>query len=438
MLQLTIIFLSSFLFFSQVRAELVIEITQGVDSPIQTAVVPFRIKSDRAVVLDVDISKLIQANLERSGYFIGTERSVMLSLPSPEDKIFYRDWRAIDSEYLVIGSIEIKGNNEIQVDFELHDVFGERQVTKFMYKPVPMQGIRDIGHAISDQIFEKLTGIRGNFQTKLLYVTVERRSEKDQFFQLMMCDSDGGRAQEVFRNTDPILSPKWSPVDSSRFAFMSYDGKQAVIYVQSLLTGDRKKIAAFPGLNSSPAWSPDGRNLALTLSKDGNPEIYIANLRTGEIERMTKHFAIDTEPTWAPDNKSIVFTSNRGGKAQLYQLDLSTKEVKRLTFEGDYNSNATFPPRDSSNIVFVHKKDKTDDTFHIAKMNLDSGVISTLTETSSDEYPSVSPNKNVVIYATSDKGQGLLGLVSIDGKIRGRLKVQGMNVREPSWSDFMN
>ena len=411
------------------RAELVIEITRGVENPIKIAVVPFRVKS--AGAFDVDLARLIESNLERSGQFVRVRRDTMLSLPGPEDQIFYRDWRAIDSEYTVVGSLE-RDTDGLLVRFGLHDVYGERVLFAERI-PGSSGSLRDIGHYISDRIYEALTGLKGIFSTRLLYVSAERRSEKDQTFKLILSDADGGRPQTIFQSSEPILSPAWSP-DGSRVAYMSFRGKRAGIYVQTLATGEVQKVSDFPGLNSAPSFSPDGRKLVLTLSRDGNPELYVANLRTGQLDRMTNHFAIDTEASWSPDGRSILFTSSRGGKPQLYMMNVSDKTVKRVTFDGDYNSNGAFTP-DGESIVFVHR---TNERFHIARMNLKTREIRILTETDLDESPSVAPNGTMLIYATSDEERGLLGLVSMDGRVRVRLPSVSESVREPAWSPFFN
>ena len=411
------------------RAELVIEITRGVENPIKIAVVPFRVKS--AGAFDVDLARLIESNLERSGQFVRVRRDTMLSLPGPEDQIFYRDWRAIDSEYTVVGSLE-RDTDGLLVRFGLHDVYGERVLFAERI-PGSSDSLRDIGHYISDRIYEALTGLKGIFSTRLLYVSAERRSEKDQTFKLILSDADGGRPQTIFQSSEPILSPAWSP-DGSRVAYMSFRGKRAGIYVQTLATGEVQKVSDFPGLNSAPSFSPDGRKLVLTLSRDGNPELYVANLRTGQVDRMTNHFAIDTEASWSLDGRSILFTSSRGGKPQLYMMNVSDKTVKRVTFDGDYNSNGAFTP-DGESIVFVHRSNQR---FHIARMNLKTREIRILTETDLDESPSVAPNGTMLIYATSDEGRGLLGLVSMDGRVRVRLPAVSESVREPAWSPFFN
>lgn len=411
------------------RAELVIEITRGAENPIKIAVVPFQVTGGGA--FDVDLARLIESNLERSGQFIRVRRDTMLSLPGPDDTVFYRDWRAIDSEYTVIGSV-VKEGDELVVRFGLHDVYGERLLFEERVPGAP-DTLRDIGHYVSDRIYEALTGLKGFFSTRLLYVSAERRSEKDQTFKLILSDADGGRPRTVFQSSEPILSPAWSP-DGSRVAYMSFRGKRAGIYVQTLATGDVQQVTSFSGLNSAPAFSPDGRKLVMTLSKDGNPELYVANLRTGELERMTNHFAIDTEASWSPDGRSILFTSSRGGKPQLYMLNVADQSVKRVTFDGDYNSNGAFTP-DGESIVFVHR---TNNRFHIARMNLETREMQILTETDLDESPSVAPNGTMLIYATSDEGRGLLGLVSMDGRVRVRLPSVTESVREPAWSPFFN
>ncbi len=412
------------------RAELVIEITRGIENPIKIAVVPFRVKS--AGAFDVDLARLIETNLERSGQFRRVRRDTMLSLPGPDDQIFYRDWRAIDSEYTVVGSVE-RDDRGLLVRYGLHDVYGERLVFPIERLSESSDSLRDIGHYISDRIYEALTGVKGIFSTRLLYVSAERRSEKDQTFKLILSDADGGRPQTIFQSSEPILSPAWSP-DGSRVAYMSFRGKRAGIYVQTLASGEVQKVAEFPGLNSAPSFSPDGRKLVMTLSRDGNAEVYVANLRTGELDRMTNHFSIDTEASWSPDGRSILFTSSRGGKPQLYMMNLADKTVKRVTFDGDYNSNGAFTP-DGESIVFVHR---TNERFHIARMNLKTREIRILTETDLDESPSVAPNGTMLIYATSDEEKGLLGLVSMDGRVRVRLPSVSESVREPAWSPFFN
>ena len=406
-----------------------IEITRGVENPIKIAVVPFQVKSSGA--FDADLARLIESNLERSGQFRRVGRETMLSLPGPDDEVFYRDWRAIDSEYTVVGSIA-RDDDGFLVRYALHDVYGER-ILFAERVPGDSSSLRDIGHYISDRIYESLTGLKGIFSTRLLYVTAERRSEKDQTFKLILSDADGGRPRTIFQSSEPILSPAWSP-DGSRVAYMSYRAKRPGIYIQTLATGEVKRVTSFPGLNSAPSFSPDGRKLVLTLSKDGNPELYVANLRTGELTRMTKHFAIDTEASWSPDGRSILFTSSRGGKPQLYMMNVASKTIKRVTFDGDYNSNGAFTP-DGKSIVFVHRTAKR---FHIAQMNLITRQISILTETDLDESPSVAPNGTMVIYATSNNEKSLLGLVSMDGRVRVRLPSVSESVREPTWSPYFN
>ena len=219
------------------RAELVIEITRGIENPIKIAVVPFRIKSSGA--FDVDVARLIESNLERSGQFARVRRDTMLSLPGPDDQVFYRDWRAIDSEYTVVGSIE-RDSQGLLVRYGLHDIFGERVLFAERI-PGSQESLRDIGHYISDRIYEALTGVKGIFSTRLLYVSAERRSEKDQTFKLILSDADGGSPRTIFQSSEPILSPAWSP-DGSRVAYMSFRGKRPGIYVQTFASGEVQKI----------------------------------------------------------------------------------------------------------------------------------------------------------------------------------------------------
>jgi TolB protein len=200
--------------------------------------------------------------------------------------------------------------------------------------------------------------------------------------------------------------------------------------VQTLATGERQKVAEFPGINGAPAWSPDGQKLALTLSKDGNPDIYVLNLSTRSLTKLTQSYAIDTEPTWSPDGSHIVFTSDRGGKPQLYIMPGTGGQEKRLTFTGDYNAGASFSP-DGKNLAMVHGN-RGD--YRIAVMDMATRTVNVLTEGRLDESPSFAPNGSLILYASRKGGVGYLSAVSIDGKMQQKLVFDSSEVREPAWS----
>ena len=415
---------------SSARAEtLITQMEQGVANPIKIAIVPFQVKSTRA--FDVDLAQLIESNLERTGQFSRVRRETMLAQPGPSDQIFYRDWRAIGSEYTVVGSVE-RDSQGLLVRYGLHDVFGERILFAERIPGTP-DALRDIGHYVSDRIYESLTGIKGIFSTRLLYVSAERRSETDQTFKLILSDADGGRPRTIFQSSDPILSPTWSP-DGSRVAYMAFRGKRAGIYLQTVATGEVQKVSDFPGLNSAPKFSPDSNNLALTLSKDGNPEVYIANLRTGTLNRLTNHPSIDVVNDWSPDNKNLLITSTREGTPQLYEVNIQTKNIQKVPLKGSYNSSGSYLPN-SSGIVYMSESNSG---LELRRWNSNNDSIVTLTSGIPilDEKPTIAPNGTFVLYTAFDGGRSLLGFTSLDGRVKFRMPSVSNSVSQPAWSPF--
>ena len=414
---------------AQVRAELVIEITDGVEDPIPVAFVPFRWQGSGA--LPLELADLIENNMERTGLFVGTPRENMLSRPSQGDQVVFRDWRLIESEYLVIGRVIPQGE-QLVVEYELYDVFGQASLLSERI-PGSAAQLRDIGHFISDRVYEQLTGQRGIFSTKLAYVTVEHRTDKDQSYRLMYADADGARPIAIFQSSQPIMSPAWSP-EGQRIAYVSYESGRPEIYIQELASGTKTKVADYDGQNTAPSFSPDGRRLVFSSSRDGNPEIYIKNLRNNRLVRITKNAAIDTEPRFSADGDRILFTSTRAGNPHVYEYDVNTGRSQRLTFEGRYNSNPTYIPGDDQ-IAFVHQFERD---YQIAVMQPQSGALQVLTASGFDENPSPAPNGQMMVYATSNGGKGVLGIVSVDGRVNTLIPSTTGDVREPAWSPFLN
>lgn len=412
-----------------VMAELRIEITRGVDNAVRVAVVPFGWMGKRKLPLAVD--EVISADLGLSGRFVALPSEQMLSLPHRSEEVIARDWRMLDVEYLVVGFMEPDGV-QVRLTFELFDVLRQKVVASQTIGGVPGD-LRDMAHHVSDVVFEELTGIEGAFSTRIMYVTAQAR-ENGRLFSLNIADADGHRVETVLQSDEPILSATWSP-DGRMISYVSFetDGRPA-IYLHELSTGNRQILTSFAGLNGAPSFSPDGSQMALVLSKDGNPDIYILDLQTRRLRRITRHYGIDTEPSWTADGESIIFTSNRGGQPQIYQLRLSDFQIQRLTFEGDYNAKANLL-RDGSGLVMVHRRDGI---YHIALLDLNRGRLTVLTETTLDESPSVAPNGAMLIYATQDRGEGILAAVSIDGGVKFNLPSSEGDVREPAWSPVKN
>ena len=405
-------------------------INQGYDDPTRIAVVPFETLDST----DAGIAEIVSFDLARSGQFDPLPRDNMLSFPARVEDVFFRDWRILGIEYVVIGRLREQPNGDFSVAYHLLDIFNERQL-KTRRIDAQAQQLRDVAHSISDDIYETITGIRGAFSTKILYVLAKNAGTSYATYHLKMADSDGARVRTLFESNEPLLSSSWAP-DGRRVAYVSFESGRPAIIIQDIVTGSRSRVAEYRGLNSAPVFSPDGNRLALVLSRDGNAEIYVKDLLTGELRRITRYpSAIDTEPSWTADGTGLIFTSDRGGRPQIYRMDLTNSMVERLTFEGDYNARARLLP-DGNNLVYVHRRKGT---YHIAWQNLerDDGI-RVLTATSLDESPSVAPNGAMLIYATQVGGRGILAVVSIDGRVKYRLPSAEGDVREPAWSPYMD
>ncbi|MDX9873519.1 MAG: Tol-Pal system beta propeller repeat protein TolB [Spongiibacteraceae bacterium] len=410
-------------------AQLTIQITQGRDNATPIAVVPFGWNGTGQ--LSEDVAAIIAADLQRSGLFAPMDRRDMLSLPTQGSEVVYQDWRALKVDYLLIGRM-VPFQNGYTAQYELFDVLNQRPLLTG-HEQGYRDSLREVAHRIADRVYEQLTGIRGAFNTRLLYVSRLRDASGQYTYRLLMADADGAREQVLRTQREPLMSPSWSP-DAQSIAYVSFETGRPAIYIENLRTRQRQQITNFSGLNSSPVWSPDGRRMAMVLSKDGNPEVYVMDLATRELTRITNHFAIDTEPSWTPDGRSLLFTSDRGGRPQIYRATLGSNKVERVSFEGDYNARARMLP-DASGMVMVHR---AYGNFNIALQLLNRRYFQVLTKTQLDESPSIAPNGAMLIYATLHQGRTILAAVSIDGGTRYLLPSRFGDVREPAWSPFLD
>ncbi|MEQ6917498.1 Tol-Pal system beta propeller repeat protein TolB [Halomonas aquatica] len=407
-------------------ADLTIEITRGSDRATPIAIVPLADADD----LPQDIAQIVSDDLERSGYFEPLERRAMFDRPSSSEEVRYGDWRALDVRYLVVGRVSREGEN-YRIRYELMDVSGQSRLLGETVT-ADRQELRDAAHYISDQIFEEITDIRGAFATRIAYVTSIGVGDSIQY-ALHVADADGRNSQQILSSDEPIMSPTWSP-DGGKLAYVSFETGRPAIYFQDIATGKRVRATSFEGLNSAPAWSPDGRRLAMSLSKDGQPDIYVMDIGSRNIQRITNSSSIETEPAWSPDGRSLVFTSDRSGGPQIYRLDLDSGEEQRITFTGNYNARARFAP-DGESLFLIHRGNNG---YQVARQGLENGRLVALTDTRQDESPSVAPNGTMVIFATQQGGNGVLGGVSADGRASFRLPAARGDVREPAWSPFLN
>ena len=402
------------------RAQLSIEILGGAGSQIPIAIVPFEAEA----TWPLGITGIVGADLSRSGLFRLVDPSGVVPRPSRAEDVRFDVWRSRNADAVVVGSMLPLPDGRVDVRFALVDAVKRTTLVAMSFAVTPQQ-FRITAHKIADIIYEKLTGDRGVFSTRIAYVT-----KQGSRYQLLVADADGYAPQSVVASNEPLLSPRWSP-DGSRLAYVSFEAKKPVVYVQSLDTGVRHAVANFRGSNSSPAWSPDGRKLAVTLTKDGGSQVYLMNPDGSGVTRVLTSQAIDTEAMFTPDGQSLVFTSDRGGTPQIYRVSLLGGQVERLTFDGTYNVSPR-PLPDGKGIVFVRRDGGR---FQIATLDYATRQVQVLTSGPNDESPSVAPNGKMVIYA-SEGGRGVLAAVSIDGRVKQRLVAPATEVREPAWGPF--
>jgi len=406
-------------------------IISGADRATPIAVVPFGWQGGS--VLPEDMAEIIGNDLRNSGYFEPIPRQNMISLPSQASEVIYRDWKALGAQYVLVGNM-VPNGGRLQVQYALFNVNTEQQVMTGNVGGGTDQ-LRDMAHHIADQSFEKLTGVKGAFSTRLLYVTAERMGTNNTRYTLQRSDYDGARAVTLLQSREPILSPSFAP-DGRRIAYVSFEQRRPRIFVQHIDTGRREQITNFEGLNGAPAWSPDGSRLAFVLSKDGNPEIYVMDMGSRQMRRVTNHYAIDTEPFWGKDGQTLYFTSDRAGRPQIYKTNINSGAVERVTFVGNYNANPKLSA-DEKTLVMIHRQDGFT-VFKVAAQDLETNRLRILSDTSLDESPTVAPNGAMLIYATRHQGRGVLMLASTNGRVRLPLPTAQGEVREPSWSPYLN
>ena len=408
-------------FSNALTSELILEITQGTEDPYRVAILKF--EGDQKVSNDID--KIIRNNLKRSGEFNLFANEDLLSLPTNETEVIFNDFKILNIDYLVIGKI-VKDGISISVVYDIFDINKGKKIRTSTVYGIPNKN-RQLGHYVSDGIYEEITGMKGISSTKILYVTENKN------FNLMVADADGSNEQILLKSNAPIISPAWSPA-SKKVAYVSFETGMAKVYIQDIATGERELAIENSSQISSPSWSPDGKFLSLTMYQDGNAEIYILNLKNRNLPRLSNHFSIDTESSWSPKGSKIMFTSGRSGSPQLYEIDLRrfNAKPKRITFDGNYNAKGSYLPNNEG-FIFVHRENKN---FQIAIKYFNENFIRPLTNAQLDESPSISPNGNVIVYAIKDDGMSLLAGVTLSGA-KFRLPAKMGLVREPAWSGFL-
>ncbi len=369
-----------------------------------------------------DVAQIIRDDLTRSGQFqlINTAGFTL----NASSEIAHEDWRNRGADTITYGSISRSGET-FRIEYRLTDTGRRMEIDGVAFAGTERE-LRRIAHRIADRIYEKVTGVRGVFSTRIAYVLQSSRG-----YELQVADADGQNPQVMLRSRHSIISPAWSP-DGTQLAYVSFELDKPVIYVQTLATGNRVPLANFKGNNSAPAWSPDGSQLAVVLSRDGISQIYTIDAQGGNLRRVMRSPLIDTEPVYTPDGKSLMFTSDRGGSPHVYRVPAAGGDVERITFHGNYNISPAISP-DGVNLAYVTRRGGA---FRIAVQDLGSGNETLLTAGPDDQSPSFAPNGMQVLYSSEQNGRSMLAVSSIDGRVRQTLSALNGKVREPVWGPF--
>ena len=407
------------------HAQLSIEITGAGAQRIPVAIVPFVGEGALAGGANAAISAIVRADLERSGLFRGVEVPSLVPAPTEASSVNYAEWKSRLADALVLGSVAARPDGRFEARFRLHDVVKQSSIGGVAYT-MSREQLRATAHRIADYVYEKLTGEKGVFSTRIAYVT-----KAGTRYNLWVADADGENAQSALASSEPIISPAWS-ANGKQLAYVSFESRKPVVYVHDVATGNRRLIANFRGSNSAPAWAPDGRSLAVTLTRDGGSQIYTIAATGGEARRLTQSGSIDTEPLYTADGRSLYFVSDRGGSPQVYRMPSNGGEPQRVTFTGTYNISPSLSP-DGRWLAYISR---ISGAFKLQVMELATGNVQSVTDTTADESPSFAPNGRLIIYATRQGGAEALMTATLDGKIKARLPGRGGDIREPDWGPF--
>jgi TolB protein len=409
------------------------DLNQGNIQPIPIALPEFLANSPADIEQARAISQIIYGNLKRSGLFAPIDPAAFLERITNDDaQPRFPDWRTINAQGLVVGSIARQNDGRIKAKFRLYDVFGATQLAGQQYFSTP-DNFRRIGHIISDAIYERLTGESGYFDTRIVFVD-ETGSKERRVKRLALMDQDGANVRYLTRGGDLVLTPRFSP-SSQEITYMSFGQGEPRVYLLNIETSQREIVGNFPGMSFAPRFAPDGQRVIMTLQQGGNANLFVMDLRSKTTTRLTDTTAIDTAPSYSPDGSRICFESDRGGKPQIYVMAANGGPAQRISFgEGSYSTPVWSPRGDT--IAFTKQYQ---DRFAIGIMRTDGQGERILTEGYHNEGPTFAPNGRVLMFFRDPGGNAGPALYTIDMTGRNELRVPTPGyASDPAWSPLLS
>ncbi|KDB47260.1 Tol-Pal system beta propeller repeat protein TolB [Glaesserella parasuis] len=410
------------LFFSvgvKAESDVRISIDQGVSMAQPIAVIPFKAMGG----VPDDVAQIIADDLRNSGKFTPLDRASLPAQPSSAAEVNPEQWTNIGIDNVVVGQVSAVGGG-YNIAYQLVDTLGTSGAAGNVIAQgsfnVPVAQMRLGAHTVSDQVFEKLTQIRGAFRTKIAYVVQRGVSS----YELRVSDYDGFNAFTIVKSKEPLMSPEWSP-DGSKLAYVTFENKKSQVVVHDIRSGARKVIGSLRGHNGAPSFSPDGSRVAFASNQDGVLNIYVTGVGGGSPRQLTSNAGNNTEPSWSPDGGYILFTSDRGGLPQVYQMSSSGGGASLIGGSGSGKISA-----DGKNLIMVSGD-------RIVRRDLVSGSTEAISSTFLDESPSISPNGTMVIYSSTKGVSKVLQLVSADGRFKANLPGAGGQYKFPAWSPYL-